>query len=237
MLRHIGAACVAALLTLSPAAAELSGTQTYDLLFKNGTLDDISNDAALVYDRTVSNALNPDADARDTGEIRLSFDEERGSLLASLQFTQGEKYRNLGSFPASVGNPMIMYFYESVIRDMAEAAGGSPMIMYFVETVTRDMGESAGGSVFYIRNRIKEALVTPTEAVSGEAEFQGRTIPTTTVTLRPFEGDPNAQAMQGWGELEMTVTMSEEVPGWYYTLTAKAPVYSSVLRFDEVAQP
>ena len=216
MLRHIGAACVAALLTLSPAAAELSGTQTYDLLFKNGTLDDISNDAALVYDRTVSNALNPDADARDTGEIRLSFDEERGSLLASLQFTQGEKYRNLGSFPASVGNPMIMYFYESVIRDM---------------------GESAGGSVFYIRNRIKEALVTPTEAVSGEAEFQGRTIPTTTVTLRPFEGDPNAQAMQGWGELEMTVTMSEEVPGWYYTLTAKAPVYSSVLRFDEVAQP
>ena len=216
MLRHIGAACVAALLTLSPAAAELSGTQTYDLLFKNGTLDDISNDAALVYDRTVSNALNPDADARDTGEIRLSFDEERGSLLASLQFTQGEKYRNLGSFPASVGNPMIMYF---------------------VETVTRDMGESAGGSVFYIRNRIKEALGTPTEAVSGEAEFQGRTIPTTTVTLRPFEGDPNAQAMQGWGELEMTVTMSEEVPGWYYTLTAKAPVYSSVLRFDEVAQP
>ena len=44
------------------------------------------------------------------------------------------------------------------------------MIMYFVETVTRDMGESAGGSVFYIRNRIKEALVTPTEAVAGEAE-------------------------------------------------------------------
>ncbi|MGR3269522.1 hypothetical protein DU478_18350 [Thalassococcus profundi] len=216
MLRHIGAACVAALLTLSPASAELSGTQTYDLLFKNGTLDDISNDAALVYDRTVSNALNPDADARDTGEIRLSFDEERGSLLASLQFTQGEKYRNLGSFPASVGNPMIMYF---------------------VETVTRDMGESAGGSVFYIRNRIKEALVTPTEAVAGEAEFQGRTIPTTTVTLRPFQGDPNAQAMQGWGELEMIVTMSDEVPGWYHTLAAKAPVYSSVLRFDEVAQP
>ncbi|NIY99214.1 hypothetical protein HC022_24280, partial [Salipiger sp. HF18] len=122
---------------------------------------------------------------------------------------------------ASVGNPMIMYFYESVIRDMAETVGGSP---------------------FYIRNRVKEALVQPAEIVTGEASFGGSEVPTQTVILRPFEGDPNAGKMQGFGGLELSVTMSEEVPGWYLSLVATAPgadgapgAYVSELRFDTVA--
>lgn len=211
MLRILGTGIVAALLWTAPVVAEMSGTETYNLLFKNGTLDDVAKDAALQYDRTVSNALKPEAGLRDTGQVTLRFQEKGSALLASLTFQQGDKHRNLGSFPASVGNPMIMYF---------------------VETVARDMGEAAGGSLFYIRNRIKDSLVTPSDPVAGEADYQGRTVPTTTVTLRPFEGDPNAKAMKGFGELEMTVTMSEEVPGWYHTLSARAPVYTSTLTFD-----
>lgn len=212
MLKLLGTVIVAALMSSAPAWAEMSGTETYDLLFKNGTLDEVSKDATLVYGRTVSSALKPEMDMRDTGDVLLSF-EQADAPMANLRFEQDGKYRNLGAFPASVGNPMIMYF---------------------VETMSRDMGEAAGGSLFYIRNRIKDALITPNEAVSGEAEFNGKTIPTTTVTLRPFEGDPNATAMKGFGALEMIVTMSEEVPGWYYKLHAKAPVYDSVLMFKDV---
>ncbi|MHA7868612.1 MAG: hypothetical protein ACX93U_14065 [Salipiger thiooxidans] len=202
-------------------AATTEATQTFDLLFRQGTLDEVGRDAVLHYNRTVTNAAKPEAAERDTGAVALSFEDGPQALQANLQFLQDGKHRNLGSFPASVGNPMIMYFYESVIRDMAETAGGSP---------------------FYIRNRVKEALVQPAEIVTGEASFGGSEVPTQTVILRPFEGDPNAGNMRGFGGLELSVTMSEEVPGWYLSLVATAPgadgapgAYVSELRFDTVS--
>lgn len=202
------------------AAATGEATKIYDLLFKQGTLDDLRRDAVLHYTRSVTNRSLPDAAARDTGEIALSFTQGQAEM-ANLQFLQDGKHRNLGTFPASVGNPMIMYFYETVVRDVAETAGGSP---------------------FYIRNRVKEALVSPAEIVEGAAEYDGRTVATRIVTLRPFAEDPNRARMQGFGDLELRVTMSDAVPGWYLSLVAEAPdaegaagAYVSELRFDAVA--
>ena len=181
----------------------------YDLLFRNGTLGDIPADRALVYDRDVQNSLTPAAATRDTGLVVLGI-EEGERPQAELQFRQDSKHRNLGSFPASVGNPIIMYFVETVVRDMAESVGGSP---------------------FYIRNRVKESLLRPAErAESAEG---------VSLTLRPFDGDPNAARMQGFDRLALTVTMSDEVPGWYRSLRADvpgadggAPIYSSVMTFE-----
>lgn len=196
-------------------AANLEGTETYDMLFKNGTLDEIDRTAELVYHRAVTNALNAESGARDTGDIALSFRQGQAEM-AQLEFRQDDKHRSLGVFPASVGNPMIMYFYESVIRDMAASAGGSP---------------------FYIRNRVKEALVQSSEVEEGEAVVDGKTIATQTVRLYPFQDDPNSERMQGFGDLELRVTMSDDVPGWYMSLVAEASggdVYRSELRFDRL---
>jgi hypothetical protein len=198
------------------AATPLDGQETYDLLFRNGTLDQIDRNAALHYARQVTNGLKPEAADRDTGEIALSFPADKDGV-AHLEFRRDGKHRALGVFPASVGNPMIMYFYESVVRDMAEAAGGSP---------------------FYIRNRVKESLVQTSDIEAGQAVVDGRTVPTQTIRLYPFAGDPNADRMQGFGDLELTVTMSDEVPGWYVSFLAEAPqptgdepVYRSEVRF------
>ncbi|SDX90733.1 hypothetical protein SAMN05444340_101461 [Citreimonas salinaria] len=176
-------------------------------------------DQALVYRREVESRLKPEAAERDTGSVVLDI-REGDAPMADLRFRQDDKYRGLGSFPASVGNPMIMYFYESVVRDMAEAAGGSP---------------------FYIRNRVKDALVQPSDIVEGEAAVDGRTVETRTITLHPFHGDPNADRMQGFGDLALTVTMSEEVPGWYLSLVAEAPgedapVYRSAITFESLQE-
>ncbi|ETX28659.1 hypothetical protein [Roseivivax isoporae] len=221
-MRHILALIGAVVLLAGPlvgaAAAQNAGTATYDLLFRNGTLDDLARDTALVYDRTVANRAKPEAATRDTGTIALSFSETDGKEVATLQFRQDGKHRNLGSFPASVGNPMIMFFYETVVRDMAEAAGGSP---------------------FYIRNRVKDSLIQPAEVTRGTATFEGAEVETVTVTLRPFAEDPNRAQMSGFGDLALAVTMSEAVPGWYLTLAAEAPhpeggdpIYRSVIAFD-----
>ncbi|SFS80923.1 hypothetical protein SAMN04488040_1893 [Sulfitobacter marinus] len=196
-------------------AAPLGGDQTYDMLFRNGTLDDVNRDTALVYRRVVVNALNPEAGTRDTGHVALSFRKGDPSM-AILEFQQDGKHRVMGTFPANVGNPMIMYFYEAAVRDMAESAGGSP---------------------FYIRNRVKEALINPSDIEVGEAQFEGRVVKTQTIRLYPFAGDKNQNRMKGFGDLELRVTMSEEVPGWYLSLVAEAAggdVYRSELSFDHL---
>ncbi len=196
-------------------AAPLDGEKTYDMLFRDGTLDEIDRTSALVYRREVTNALKPEAGARDTGDVTLSF-REGDKDIAMLKFWQDDKHRALGAFPASVGNPMIMYFYETVVRDMAEAAGGSP---------------------FYIRNRVKDALIQPSDIVEGEAVVDGKTVPTRTIRMYPFADDPNSARMQGFGDLELRVTMSDSVPGWYMSLVAEASegaVYRSEVSFQRL---
>lgn len=217
MRKTIALCCALAALGGLPAALAAAETATYDLLFRSGTLDHLPRDQALIYHREVSNSLTPDAATRDTGDIALSFSDGVAEQ-ADLQFRQDGKHRNLGSFPASVGNPIIMYFYETVVRDMAETAGGSP---------------------FYIRNRVKDALTRQWAETPGTASYDGQTVATRSVTLRPFAEDPNRAAMRGFGDLALTVTMSDAVPGWYLSLEAHVPgaeadtpVYHSDLRFQ-----
>lgn len=188
-------------------AADPTDTAAYDLLFKQGTLDAIEKGSVLNYSRDVTNTLVPAAAQRDTGTIEMTL---AGGTPpeARLQFLQDDKHRALGAFPASVGNPVIMYFVETVVRDMAESAGGSP---------------------FYIRNRVKEALISPAEITEADGDV--------TVVMQPFEDDPNAARMNGFGALKLTIVMSEEVPGWYRSLSANAgEAYGSVMVFEGVAE-
>lgn len=222
MKRAVLAVGMALMIAAGPGlATSAEGEATYDLLFRDGTLDAVDRDEALIYRREVTNALKPEAATRDTGEIALRIEQE-DIEMALLEFRRDSKYRAMGSFPASVGNPMIMVFYESVVRDMAETAGGSK---------------------HYIRNRVKESLIQPAEVETGTATVDGEEIATQTIRLTPFEGDPNADRMMGFGELELSVTMSEAVPGWYVSLVAEAPspdgsgpVYTSRMTFEGTEQ-
>ncbi len=210
----------AAILALAPALAGAAGTdgsttEAYDTLFRTGTLDAVPRDRLLVYDREVA-ATFAEEPSGGTGAVALSV-EEGDAALATLTLRREAGQVPLGSFPAGVGNPMIMYFYESTVRDMAAATGGSP---------------------FYIRNRMKEALARDVAVERGQATFDGREVATRRVTLRPFEGDENAARMEGFADLSLTVTMSDAVPGWYLSLEAvapgpegaAAPLYRSVTR-------
>lgn len=217
MLKMLSRLVVIAMLAAAPSWAGTTGDGTYDLLFRSGTLDDLPRNHQLVYQREVTNALNPETGDRDTGTIELKFIEGTPEQ-ALLKFRKDEKYRNLGKFPASVGNPIIMFF---------------------VETVVRDMAETAGGSAFYIRNRVKDALIAPAELEGDPVSHRGEMVDATAVTLRPFKDDPNAQRMMGFEALELVVTMSDNVPGWYHSLEARVPgsdggtIYSSKMVFDK----
>jgi hypothetical protein len=83
----------------------------------------------------------------------------------------------------------------------------------------REVAELSGGSPFYIRNRFKEALleVAPTEAVI--VSFEGSEIAAERIVLHPLAGDGHAAAA-GFDNVELEITVSPEVPGWYHTLAA-----------------
>ncbi|HDR29855.1 hypothetical protein [Rhodovulum sp.] len=215
MRKTIAGLAAAALVPGGVASADTEGTETYDMLFRSSTLDDVPRSAMLIYAREVANRTNPEAAAAATGEVELRFAAD-DPTLAALRFTHGDSFSAIGSFPAEVGNPVIMYFMETVVRDMAETAGGSP---------------------FYIRNRMKEALLRPAGVEAVEVEFGAEEVQAQALTLHPFKDEPNRARMQGFSDLEVTVTVSDEVPGSYHALSAHvpdleggAPIYVSTLK-------
>lgn len=183
------------LLLVNPVVA----AETYDLIFREGSLSGLPQTEVLTYDRRVGVEQNPEYSARNTGSVRLTFEPDD---MARLQFVQQDKQKVLGRFPATVGNPIIMYFVETVLRDVAHEAGGSP---------------------FYIRNRIKDSLLLKVPVIETDVPFGDQHITAKQIVLRPFETDKNRDKMGAYADLSLTFTMSEQVPGWYSSLVAIAP--------------
>lgn len=201
---------VTALLMLGTGSAW--SAETYDLIFKTGTLADLDAQDRIDYARELTVPADPAYAEANTGSVSLSIEPDN---VARLQFDHQGTRRNIGTFAADVGNPVVMYFIETVLRDMAKQSGGSP---------------------FYIRNRIKESLLetTPIEDVS--VEFEDQPVEARNITLRPFIEDENRERMRGFQNIELIFTVSDEIPGWYQSLVATVenpaggdPIYSNAL--------
>lgn len=80
MLRFLLAGLVSLALTLPVTATPLAGDKTYDMLFRNGTLDDIDRDKELVYARKVTNKLKPEAERATAVTSRSVSAKARPSL-------------------------------------------------------------------------------------------------------------------------------------------------------------
>ncbi|WP_240722240.1 hypothetical protein [Poseidonocella sp. HB161398] len=208
----------AGLALAAPAAAPAAETVApYALLFREGTLDALPHDRALIYQRQVTLPADEDFALRQSGALRLAFAEEAEDEVRLGFGPDAQSTHVVGSFPASVGNPLIMYHMETVVRDMAQITGGSQ---------------------FYIRNRMKDALSRPAEVEDVTVEGAEGPVAARQVVFRPFEGDANAARMQGFGGLEIRAVMSAEIPGWYRSLSAEVPdgkggiAYSSEIVFE-----
>ncbi|MCM2474219.1 hypothetical protein HGO38_12115 [Rhizobium sp. CG5] len=214
------------LLGIGHGPLSAAGTGTYDMLFPSTALKGLeaapSQDAdrsTLVYDRVISGVGQEQLD----GSFRIGLTIKPDDNVA-LTLYQGTKSRGLGSYPVSVGNPVIMYFLESALGDIAAQSGGSP---------------------FYLRNRIKDALLRDAQIVPVSLHYQNREIKAREVTIRPFTNDKARDRMGRFAELALAVTISEDIPGLYYSLVATVPAapgaavgYSNAITFKTAeAQP
>jgi hypothetical protein len=188
---------VLAWLLVSLGASAGQAEDSYALLFKEGTLDTVPRTATLAYERSVSAPGDRALETRSSGTVKLAFAPDD---MIDLNFDSENRTRRVGTFPANVGNPLIMYFLETVVKDLASFAGGSP---------------------YYIRNRIKASLLEQRPVRELEVPLEGEDVSSRSVVLYPFKDDPASDRMRGVETLALTVTVSEHVPGWYYSLKAE----------------
>ncbi|MDN5567779.1 MAG: hypothetical protein L0G27_03345 [Paracoccus sp. (in: a-proteobacteria)] len=122
--------------------------------------------------------FQPTADGKVT-LTQVIDPSDQQPVLQLMQHTE-TRDRQIGPFPMSSGDPVLTFFLEQTVRDMAMLTGGSPD---------------------YIRNRFKDAIFRGGEIVAKD----GHSI----ATFQPFAGDPNAERMQGFETLTLTFVMDE----------------------------
>lgn len=197
------------MLALLPATGAEAQT-AYDLLFRPGTLSSMEGEPAdkapvkpgdtIVYDNTHSPGsavLAP----KETVKLTLVTPTE-----ASLELERGQQHRALGRFPARVGNPMVMYFLEGVLKDISDETGGSP---------------------FYLRNRLKEALAKPVDATPKTVAYADGKVEVQSVTMTPLANASEKAKLGRFADLKVTVLTSDAVPGGYLSFIASAPAGSA----------
>ena len=164
-----------------------------DLLMAPGLFDDAPAGSVVAYgeERAVPGGEEVTVKAVSGGELRLeAVDGADGRELRLVQVA-GDAVTPVGTFPTGVANPVLLHFLETSVQVMAEATGGSP---------------------YYIRNRIRDALVaSDLGAVEGAARE---------ATLTPFANDPNRPRMGGFGDLAIQLRFDPDAPSRILELSA-----------------
>lgn len=191
-------------LALMLAAGPAAAGPLSDLIMASGLLADAPAGEVLRYahDRRLP-AEAPDAELPRAGQdyvlpkpvvdgvaILTAVPGEGGTQLVLTLAEAGES-RDVASFPAQGSNPMLLFFLENVVRNVAAQTGGSP---------------------FYIRNRLRDALV----AADLGAVQDGRSV----IVLHPFAADPNRARLGAFAELTLTLALDPARPGRLLDLKA-----------------
>ncbi len=176
--------------------------ETYDLLFKTGTLDGFETGQSIDYQRDRLDLTKEEGEREEQIALELEVSAEGQARLSRME---GEARAAVLSTDATVGNPMAMFFMESTVREVARLTGGSP---------------------FYIRNRFKESLLAENPIRPVSLPFGGG-VEAHEILLTPFADDKNRGRMGPFADLTLRFTVSPDVPGWYHSLTAEVPLPGS----------
>lgn len=205
------------------AVAVIAGTgaasagEAQDRLFALQALRGVETGQTLVYDFSRGGAY-PDATLPkiEGGEARLSVEaaaDGQSRTAVALLRDDDKLISNFDPFPGDAGNPMFMVFMEETVASMAKITGGS---------------------IFYIRNRMREALGAQNSIEEMTVAYGGQDVPARKLTFQPFLTDKNAAKMgQAFVDLSVIFVMSDDVPGEFLAMEAvTGPVEGGVPLMD-----
>jgi len=89
----------------------------------------------------------------------------------------------------------------------------NPVILMFLEQDLWRMRQRVGGQAEYFKGRVAQALREKVQVEKITAKVDGREVPATRITFKPFENDPHAFRLKDFTTKTYEFTLSKEVPG------------------------
>ena len=231
--RHVwnaGGACrmrrlsAAVMLAIFAAVGPLHAGDAQERLFAVGILDAVPTGQRLIFRQELNGSFDAGTlPPIEDGELAVTLtDAQAGGREAMVTQREDGIDRPVVSFPAGAGHPMLLFFLETTVRDLAVLTGGSP---------------------FYIRNRVREALGAQDEAEPVDVALDGGSVTGERLVFHPFTQDPNRSRLGKLADLEIRVTVSDAVPGGFARLEAvappdakTAPAFSQSITFEHVEE-
>jgi hypothetical protein len=174
-------------------ASEFS--QAEKLVFVEHQLANIKTPTSLRYTFTRSGSLEPAFE--DEVFVEVSRIEAEGSSVRT-DFLSGSRKLELPAIDKARANPVVLYFLEHDIREMARLTNRK--------------------TSNYFRNRIRRTLVTEAQVRDTTITFEGRQLPAQEVTLSPYATDPARSRYERYADKSYTFVLSKEVPGGVYKM-------------------
>lgn len=212
-MRVIGALAILAA-TLATTAASPAMAEPVDRLFSQRQLALLEPGATVTYRHV--RQIHAAGEARQGFDEVIRVDREAANAPVLVTMNATSTPRQLDPFRGMTGNPVLMVFLESMVREVSAVTGGSP---------------------FYLRNRIREAMRERMTEHAIAVSHAGSEVAAWELKLRPFEIDPHVAELGAFANLRLSFILSDAVPGAFLSLAAttggEQPVYSEEIRLDE----
>lgn len=199
----VAAGATAAMLGAAPARAadpnEFSAAER--LVFVDAHLANVKAPTALRYSFTRSGPLEPGFDDK----VRIDVKRGGTGRCCSVHgaFLGGERQVKLPDVDGAEANPVILFFLEYDIREMARLTA-------------RKNGN-------YFRNRIRRSLVDEAQVRDVTLSYAGREVAGREVTLSPYASDPARSRYERYAQKRYTFVLSKAVPGGVYQVRSLLP--------------
>lgn len=197
----VGAAALALAAALPAlAAAQNEFSQAEKLVFTDHHLANVKAPGSLHY--TFVKSGSQEAGFSDDVQIDVKRSAEKCCSVQG-KFLSGEREVKLPEIAEAQPNPVILYFLEYDIREMARLT-------------SRKSGN-------YFRNRIRKTLVDEAKVRDTTVTFQGRQVPAQEVTLTPYATDPARNRYERYADKRYTFVLASAVPGGVYQVRTALP--------------
>ncbi|TCR67107.1 hypothetical protein [Bosea sp. BK604] len=197
------ARCLALLVLLVlapwPAWAQESPAE---ILFSRPHLSGVAAGSELTYhlERSASDTQRLGQPFGDDIKLTIKSVTENGARDIDLRMFTGERARDVNSISGLTGNPLLVIFLDRSVGNMVQLTGGKAP---------------------YFKDRLRAGLRDKATSEATKAEFEGRLLDATRITVRPFVDDPNATRMLGYEGAQFEFVVAEAAPGMLLELKSE----------------
>lgn len=185
----------------APAASEgvSPPSKAEQLLFMTPQMAGMKTPRKIAYDYASASAAGTKSDHVSLATLPAA---DGHCCAAHVDFLSGEQAITLPDLDDAQGNPILMYFLESEVRQLERATKGQAA---------------------HFRRRIRTALSDDAKVTDTTVRWNGKDVPAHVIHIAPFLTDPYRLRFQTEATTEYDFTLSDAVPGGLVRLAATVP--------------